>query len=190
MFFQKHCKVSRCWIRITPPKSFGVRSASGAKRFDCLVFLSVHFPIEDWLKVRLVLGGLIATVQLAWLCSGSVLWLDSRDYRHASKGEQTTGINYANEMVVRHGADLMQPIHYSFTKMQKRGGYVYCFIRVYKGYDASRVPGSLAHTSWLQQDQDRRVPFTQRPNTFTRLCLPEGQASLLPSTTPRSPPTE
>ncbi len=95
-------------------------------------------------------AGQIATALLAWLDSSPALWLARGDYRHASEGEQTTGINYANEMVVRHGADLMQTIHSSFTKMPKQGGYVHCLTRVYKVGEASRVPSSQAHTSWLR----------------------------------------
>lgn len=84
---------------------------------------------------------------LAWLGSGPLLSLDGRDYRHASEREQTTGIHYANEMAVRHGADLMHPIHPSFTQMPAREGYDHCLTRVYKVCEASRVPGSFAHTS-------------------------------------------
>jgi len=96
----------------------------------------------------LVHAGQIATALLAWLGGSPALWLASGDYRHASEGEQTTGINYVNEMVVRHGADLMQTIHSSFTKIPKRGGHVHCLTRIYKVGEASRVPSSQAHTSW------------------------------------------
>ncbi len=96
-------------------------------------------------------AGQIATALLAWLDSSPALWLARGDYRHASEGEQTTGINYANEMVVRHGADLMQTIHSSFTKMPKQGGVrPLSHTRVYKVGEASRVPSSQAHTSWLR----------------------------------------
>ena len=145
--------------------------ALGAKGFSPSVVSFFHFTLKVLLKVGSVFGPEIATVLFAWLGSGPVLPLDSRDYRHASEGEQTTGMHYANEMVVRHGADLMHPIHPSFTQMPKQGGAII----VSPGYIRYLRP-VVCQAHWLtradSRARSRRVPCTLYTQTIFGLRIP------------------